>query len=232
MYHDDFSLASMQQETRTGSPKCFKIDVKEASRCYFTVHQDCERSSSNPNAHEYAVVSMVVGKAGEYCTSKTSSGREVWIEIDAVPGTYYVWTTLFWEDDDFGEAKVHWFGFSTYAEGISKVTRLETNHSYSLLSDTYLDHARKHAVLESYEGLGEPDCFKGSVNLLEHSYMYYVNRSDSTITEDVEFLRLDGLELSPPHNGTLAQVRTVFAFQIHLSVLFIPVNLNKKSPQV
>lgn len=206
MYHDSFSLASMQQETRTGLTKCFRVDVKEASRCYFTVHQDCERSSPNPAAHTYASVSMVVGKSGEYCTSKSSSGREVWIEIDVSPGTYHVWTTLFWDDDASGEAQTGWFGFSSYAEGVSKVRRLESDQACSLLSDVYLDHARKHAVLASYEGLGEPECFKAYMNLLEHSYIYYVNRSDSTLKEDVKFIRLDGLELLPPHNGNVAQV--------------------------
>lgn len=207
-YFDNFSTTSVQKKIAPGSILVFSVKVEEASQCYFTAHQDCMRFAPDPSVYKYSVVSVIVGRLGEYCAAKTEAAREVTVEVDAVPGTYYVWMRAFWEGDNpnSNEPLVKYLGFSTYTAKPTKVAEISGNRSKILFYEMYLDHARKNAVLTDFTGLGEPQCFKGSANLQEGSYIYYHNKSTSDLTEELDFVQLEGLELAPPYEGKNAKV--------------------------
>lgn len=207
-YFDNFSTTSVQREVKSGTILAYSVEVEEASHCYFTAHQDCMRFAPDPSAHKYSAVSVIVGRVGEYCAAKTEAAREVSVEVDVVPGTYYVWMRAFWEDNNqsSNEPPVRFLGFSTYSAKPTTVKEISKRKSENLFHAMYLDHARNNCVLEDYSFLGEPQCFKGSTNLQEGSYIYYQNKSAADLTEEIDFVQLQGLDLVPPYKGQKAEV--------------------------
>ncbi|GMH43643.1 hypothetical protein BSKO_11565 [Bryopsis sp. KO-2023] len=208
MYYEGFFHRSLQSEIESGDVCMFTAELHKPSKCFFSVHQDCEQFNKDGQTRKSATISIVVGRGHdsepssfEYCVAKTTAAREVWVELpDAKPGKYYIWVRVFWDRKNSGE-----IGFTSYSGEEVELSQKDDMNVQQHLKQLYLGHARTNCELSDYGESGQPECQRGVDTLQEMTYIYYKNDSESQLIEELEF-ELDGFELAAPHKGNTVKI--------------------------
>ena len=138
----------------------------------------------------------------EYITGKMGQEREIFEERNFEPGEYLIFTEL---DKNITATQTV---ISMYAKKEVTFTQLDNEAYPKILDSIYISCAKKQNQVFKFSSDGAPNCLKYSNTSAEgYTYIYIENNEDdTTLIENVNYTKFEGLKLLPPFSGTSYKV--------------------------
>lgn len=205
--HDDFHYTSIRVKTNHKNANFFRVHVPKEGKYYFTVNQHSKRHHPHDN-FRYSPIWLVLAKVeknGEikHIEACFKDDREVWTDGHLQAGDYHVYVKVAWFDQTTRD-----FVLTAYGPDDVSFTRAQKSDLPQFVEKVYIDKGRQSKKLESYADLGQVQCFR-AVELTDEGYgfIYYQNKSQKTLSEQINFNVLEGLKLCKPNRGKQYQIR-------------------------
>ena len=161
---------------------------------------------------EYGIIRIIICKLlkerneysnfVEYITGKMGQEREIFEERIFEPGDYLIFTEL---DKNVTDSQTV---ISMYSNGNVTLQELNIKKYPKILEDIYISCAKKQNEVFKFTNDGAPDCLKYSNTAAEgYTYIYIENNEkDTTLIENVNYTKFEGLKLLEPFTGTSYKV--------------------------
>ena len=161
---------------------------------------------------EYGIIRIIICKllkerneySGyvEYITGKMGQEREIFEERNFDPGDYLIFTEL---DKNITDSQTV---ISMYSNGNVTLQELNIKNYPKILEDIYISCAKKQNQVFKFSNDGAPNCLKYSNTSAEgYTYIYIENNEeDTTLIENVNYTKFEGLKLLEPFTGTSYKV--------------------------
>lgn len=154
----------------------------------------CKLINYNSNIGDYNV---------EYLSGKMGQERDIFEERIFEPGEYLIFTELNKNICDSPTV------VSMYSNGNVHFEPLDRNNFPRILEKIYISSAKKQNKIFRFQSDGAPNCLKYSNTSPEgYTYIYIENNEeDTTLVENVNYTKFEGLKLLEPFSGTSYQVQ-------------------------
>ena len=161
---------------------------------------------------EYGIIRIIICKLlkerneysnyVEYITGKMGQEREIFEERSFEPGDYLIFTEL---DKNVTDSQTV---ISMYSNGNVTLQELNIKKFPKILEDIYISCAKKQNEVFKFINDGAPNCLKYSSTAAEgYTYIYIENNEeDTTLIENVNYTKFEGLKLLEPFTGTSYKV--------------------------
>lgn len=161
---------------------------------------------------EYGIIRIIICKllkerneySGyvEYITGKMGQEREIFEERNFDPGDYLIFTEL---DKNITDSQTV---ISMYSNGNVTLQELNIKNYPKILEDIYISCAKMQNQVFKFSNDGAPNCLKYSNTSAEgYTYIYIENNEeDTTLIENVNYTKFEGLKLLEPFTGTSYKV--------------------------
>jgi len=205
--HDDYHYTSIKVTINYKNAQFFKMTVPKDGKYYVTVNQHSKRHHAKAENFRYSPVWLVLAKQ-EGNTFKHIEGcfkddREVFTEGHLTAGEYLIYTKVAWYDNTERQ-----FVLSVYGPDDVKLTSTPKADLPDFIEKSFMDRGKSSKKLESYADLGQPNCFR-AVELTDEGwgFIYYQNKSNKSLNEQINFNVLEGLKLCKPYRGKQYQIK-------------------------
>ena len=197
---DSYSLVKMTVKS--------EVDV----HCFITFIQ-IKNSRAFPKGN-YGIIRIIICKLlnydldnneyqVEYLSGKMGQERDICEEKTLSPGDYLIFTEINKNISDCPSV------ISAYANSNISLEKMDNSHFPKILESIYISSAKKQNKVFRFQTDSAPNCLKYS-NTSNEGYTYiYIenNEEDTTLIENVNYTKFEGLKLLEPFSGTSYQVK-------------------------
>ena len=217
--YDDYNYTYISLLQKVESYCLVKMDISNDSNNNeingFIKLLQIKEKNSFPENLDYGIIRIIICKLlkdndnkniqyeVEYIKGKMGQERSIFEKIDLMPGSYLIFTEL---DKNISTTESV---LSMYSNGNVTFKNLDINNYPKILEKIYISCAKKQNQVFHFVADGAPECAKYSNTSSEgYTYIYIENNEDdTTLIENVNYTKFEGLKLLPPFKGTSYKLR-------------------------
>ena len=212
--YKDYHYTFLPFEQKVNSYSLVKMTVKSKENIHgFVTYCQNRNKKAFPN-NEFGIIRIILCRLLndnneneeynlEYLSGKMGQERDIFEEGLFEPGEYLIFTEL---DKNLNEALTV---ISTYSNGQIELLKLDNEKYPKILEKIYISCAKKENQVFKFSNDGAPKCLKYSNTTAEgYTYIYIENNEDdTTLIENVNYTKFEGLKLLEPFSGTSYKVK-------------------------
>ena len=212
--YKDYHYTFLPFEQKSNDYSLVKMTVKSDKNIHgFVTYCQNRNRKAFPN-NEFGIIRIILCKLLndnteneeynlEYLSGKMGQERDIFEEGLFEPGEYLIFTEL---NKNLSEALTV---ISTYSNGQIELTQLDKEKYPKILEKIYISCAKKENQVFKFSNDGAPKCLKYSNTTAEgYTYIYIENNEDdTTLIENVNYTKFEGLKLLEPFSGTSYKVK-------------------------
>ena len=211
--HDGFVHESIAAGHALGKHSLIKIELRTATRVFFTVSQMSTRLIPRGHKYEISFVKMMLAFVDpedeqfplRYVDGRCWKDEDVTLDTECAlePGEYIMFVEVDWAD----EGSYSTFNFNTYSDEKVSLELLDAEHLSNFLPDILMSCARQKTQRKNYADKGKEGkqmfrCLSITDSKAEYGFIYYENNSqEASLCEHVLFNKLENFVFLPPHEG-------------------------------